>query len=143
MPQTLKTQKNNKDEIMNNVNLEKFQENGYTYIRLYISCPVCLDNHRTTPHKYWAHHNCGGDIYVGDNAHYKCTKCGQANHVQKWGYNCPSHTNSLDEFVGASCQALASAIATAGQMTTALGVAWLQRFLANLESSGEQIGCVR
>lgn len=120
--------------------LEKFQENGYTYIRLYISCPVCIDKGRSTPHTFWTHYGCGGNIYVGDNAHYKCTKCGKSDHVQKWAYNCPTHSNSPDEFVGASCQALASAISTAGQMTTAMGVAWLQRFLENLEGSGEQGG---
>lgn len=118
--------------------LEKFQENGYTYIQLYISCPVCLDQGRTTPHTYWHHHNCGGNIYVGDNARYKCTKCGKSDHVQEWGYNCPYHSNSADDFVGASCQALASALSTAGQMTTALGVAWLQRFLANLEDGQKE-----
>lgn len=118
--------------------LEKFQENGFTYIHLYIRCPVCLDQGRHTKQSHWLHYNCGGDIYVGDNAHYKCIKCGKSDHVRKWAYNCPSHSNSADDFVGASCQALASAISTAGQMTTALGVAWLQRFLANLEDDQKE-----
>ena len=118
--------------------LKKFKEGEYTYIQLYIRCPVCIDRGISTSATLWIHHNCGGDIYVGDNAFYKCTKCGLSEHVMKWAYNCPSHSNSPDEFVGASCQALATAISTAGQMTTALGIAWLQRFLANLESGGDQ-----
>ena len=116
----------------NNPNLETFKEGGYLYCRLYISCPVCIDRGLQRPHGYWQHNRCNGDIYVGDDACYKCRKCGEKNHVRNWRYNCPGHSNSADDFVGASCQALASAISTAGQMTTLVGVAWLQRFLANM-----------
>ena len=84
------------------------------------------------PHVYWQHHECGGDVYVGDDACYKCRKCGEKSHVSDWKYNCPGHCDSSDNFVGASCQAYASVIARAGQMTALVGVAWLHRFLANL-----------
>jgi hypothetical protein len=115
------------------MSLNKIQENGYTYFQLYISCPVCLEKGKHMPITYWQHaEGCNGDIYIGDDANYKCKKCGKKGHVKNWKYNCPGHSNSPDEFVGASCQALASAIATAGQLTTAAGVAWLQKFLANM-----------
>ena len=114
--------------------LTKMQEDGCTYFHLFISCPVCNDQGRNTPRSFWEHYdnNCHGEIYVGDNAFYKCKKCGHSSHVKNWGYNCPSHSNSPDEFVKASSQALAGAVSTAGQMVNECGLPWLQKFLANM-----------
>lgn len=116
------------------MNLDKFEEDGNTYFHLCMSCPVCHDQGRNTERAFWSHYdnNCHGDIYLGDNAFYKCKKCGSSSHVRKWGYNCPSHSNSPEEFVGASCQALAEAVSTAGQMVKESGLPWLQKFLANM-----------
>ena len=74
------------------MNLDKFEEDGNTYFHLCISCPVCHDQGRNTERAFWSHYdnNCHGDIYLGDNAFYKCKKCGHSAHVRKWGYNCPS-----------------------------------------------------
>ena len=103
-----------------------FKEDGHIYCRLYISCPVCIDQGRMPPKGYWQHHKCNGDIYVGDDACYKCRKCGEKSYVRNWKYSCPGHSNSSDNFVGASCQALASAISIAGQGVPLEGFAWLR-----------------
>jgi hypothetical protein len=112
--------------------LNKFSEGGNTYFQLFISCPVCHDRGRNTERSFWAHYQCNGDIFVGDNAFYKCKKCGKTNHVKEWSYNCPSHSSSPDEFVKASSQGLAQAVSTAGQMVMECGQQWLMKFLSNM-----------
>ena len=114
--------------------LSKFEENGRTYFQLYIGCPVCLERGTNTPRSYWTHGdaNCNGDIYVGDNAYYKCSKCGRSSHVKNWGYNCPTHSSIPDEFVRVSAATLAKAIGTAAQMVTEVGLQWYQEFLKNM-----------
>lgn len=117
--------------------LNSFSKNGISYFQLFISCPVCYDNGKNTPHSFWTHYdnNCGGDIYLGENASYLCRKCGYGAHAMKWKYGCPEHSNMDDElsFKVATPAALAGVIACAGQMVTETGITWLQSFLANLE----------
>lgn len=119
------------------MSLDKFKENGYTYFRLYIRCPVCIEKGIQTPVTYWSHYNnnCYGDIYIGDNAFFKCTKCGHSAHIMHWGYNCPTHSNSQDEFVGAGLKAIAEAVSTAGQLVNDAGLEWLQTLLKNLKGA--------
>ena len=121
------------------MSLGKIHENGHTYFRLYICCPVCLDRgKRDVPIRYWTHYdnNCHGDIYIGDDANFKCTKCGHVSHVENWKYSCPDHSGSSDDFVGASAAALAEAVATAGQLVQEAGLDWLQKVLASLQRRG-------
>ena len=114
--------------------LNNFSEDNHTYFQLFISCPVCHDQGRNTERSFWSHYDngCHGDIYVGDDANYKCKKCGKKSHVKNWAYNCPGHSNSPDEFVKASAQGLAKAVSTAGQMVQEAGIMWLQTFLQNM-----------
>ena len=118
------------------MSLNKFEDNGVTYFELYIRCPVCIGQGKTDlPIVYWRHadNNCSGDIYVGDNAFYKCRKCGSLDHVRTWKYRCPRHSNPSDnEFLGAEGWALTEAVTTAGQMVRDTGQAWLRRFLDNM-----------
>ena len=110
-----------------NPKIDSFQENGATYYRLYIPCPVCMGRGVATQASYWQHYdnNCNGPIYVGENAYYKCTKCGRSAHVLEWKYSCPTHSsNSNDQFIGVG----------------ATGIAWLQSFLANLEDGQKKRG---
>lgn len=112
--------------------IDKFQENGVSYFKLCIACPVCNQEGRNTERAFWKHYNCEGDIYVGDNAFYKCKKCGRSSHVREWGYNCPQHSNSPEEFVKAGSAAIASVMSCAGQMVSACGQQWLLKFMCNL-----------
>ena len=126
-----------------NQKIDSFQENGATYYRLYLQCPVCVGRGVPTPTSYWQHYdnNCNGPIYVGENAYYKCTKCGRSAHVLEWKYSCPTHSsNSNDQFIGVGAEVLAKTIAVAGQLVEAAGIAWLQSFLANLEDGQKKRG---
>ena len=116
--------------------IDSFSQGGNTYFRVYISCPVCLDLGKNTPQSYWVHadSNCGGDLYMGENAYYLCKKCGISKHVMNWSYGCPNHSSGdTYEYIKATRQGLAQAVSTAGQMVSATGIAWLTSFLQNME----------
>lgn len=113
--------------------LEKFSFDGHTYFNLFISCPVCIDQGRNTPQSFWSHYNCGGSMFVGDNAYFKCQRCGDNKHVRYWSFTCPTHSSQASqEFLKPSSQAMAQAISTAGQMVTETGQRWLIEFLKNM-----------
>ncbi len=112
--------------------LPKKDINGHTYFKLRIACPVCHDQGRNTPQTFWIHYNCGGALYVGDNAHYNCDQCGTDSHVKNWSYGCPEHSGDRLEFIKASAQGLAQSVSTAGQMVSETGNKWLISFLENL-----------
>lgn len=115
-------------------NLNKVSKNGYTYYELYISCPVCHSNGLNTQQAYWQHHNCGGELYVGDDAHYDCKKCGANSHVSEWAYGCPSHMRNAEyEFLKVDVVELSAVMSAAGQLVNGVGLAWLQKFMSNLE----------
>lgn len=113
--------------------LNKTQQNGHTYFELHISCPVCHDRGMNTPQSFWTHHQCGGSLYLGDDANYWCEGCNRRTHVRQWKYGCPNHSSEAEyEFISSSSVGLAAAISTAGMMVSETGVAWLQSFLANM-----------
>ena len=59
-----------------------FNNDGVDYFKLYIKCPVCLEHDWPADFTYWYHHQtadgreCGGEMYLGDNGYYYCSKCG-------------------------------------------------------------------
>ena len=117
--------------------LNKYSKDGATYFQLFISCPVCQEEGRNTPHSYWTHASDGGDIYVGENAYYQCKQCGHTKHVSAWKYGCPYHSGDSDEYVYKDLRTpapLAAVMSCAGQLVTETGLPWLQNFKANLES---------
>ena len=81
------------------MSLKNYSRYGVTYFQLYISCPVCNNEGRNTPHSYWSHDVDGGDVYVGDDATYQCKQCGHTRHVSDWEYGCPRHSGGSDEYV--------------------------------------------
>ena len=60
--------------------MEELTLNGKTYIHVYISCPVCYERGNIHPATHWTHgkivngKECGGDIYLGEDAYYYCKK---------------------------------------------------------------------
>ncbi len=124
--------------------LRKFEDNGVTYFELYIRCPVCIGQGKTDlPIVYWRHgdNNCLGDIYVGDNASYRCLKCGKTDHVRNWAYVCPTCYDSFDAFLKNELSAdakvvpfqnLPMLISPFAQMVKETGIGWLQRFIENI-----------
>lgn len=118
------------------MDIKSYEKDGISYYQLYISCPVCYERGKMLPQTYWSHgEDCGGDIYIGENALYRCSKCGFTSHVMNWKYKCPEHsTDAENAYIGVSGAALASVVSMAGQLTVKAGVAWLQEFLKNLEN---------
>jgi hypothetical protein len=114
------------------MSLNKILHGSTTYFELFISCPVCFDQGKNTPHSYWEHQHCGGNLYVGDNAFYLCSDCKSTAHVFKWRYGCPNHSGAEIEYLESSPQGLAQAVSTAGQLVQETGIAWLQKFLENM-----------
>ena len=84
------------------INLEKvIKVDGRLYYRVRCPCPVCLERGYHTEMRYWKHGDCGGDMYLGGNAHFLCDKCGETNHMMNYGYSCPIHNiSSKGEFIG-------------------------------------------
>ena len=61
--------------ISTNMELKSFIKDGVKYYQLFAHCPTCVElGHYVTPQK-WICEKCGGDIYVGDNAHLYCPEC--------------------------------------------------------------------
>lgn len=61
--------------ISTNMELKSFIKDGVKYYQLFAPCPTCVElGHYVTPQK-WICEKCGGDIYVGDNAHLYCPEC--------------------------------------------------------------------
>ena len=110
-------------------NLDSFQEDDATYFRLYASCPVCMKNGKPTEPAFWFHYdnNCYGDVYVGDDAFFKCIKCGCSSHVSSVSVltSCHPCSNTSE----AALQWRVSAIGFAGQLVETVGMPWLQHFL--------------
>lgn len=83
-------------------NLKHFNLDGIEYFQLYIPCPVCLEKGWPTQPTYWLHGaiingtECGGEMYVGENAFYYCKKCGRTEPVLNYGYSCPNHPKNGD-----------------------------------------------
>lgn len=109
--------------------------NGVSYYRLYFSCPVCKERGYHTSPSYWTHAGCGGDIYIGSNATYYCTRCNKTLHVKNWKYRCPVHSKSNDEYESLQYgeETLAETLGTCLQFVKIVGISWLNEFLKNLQ----------
>lgn len=45
-------------------------KDGTRYFKLYCKCPNCTENGENVPPSFWYCESCGGEIYLGDNAHF-------------------------------------------------------------------------
>ena len=127
------------------MSLDKFHENGHDYFQICIKCPACLESGKASPSSFLIHHNnnCSGEMYVGDDAYYKCKKCGQSSHVGNWLYNCPLDdcpfhspyklgNYALVETNHPSIDSLRQNISIAAQLVMECGQEWLMEFMKNL-----------
>lgn len=105
---------------------------GVTYCRLDASCPKCQSAERT----HWIHadNNCGGDIYIGNNAHLVCGKCGKDYSVEYWKVLCAKCDGV--EHNALSCvenkQDIDAALKFAGEVATKTDTKWFRRFMDSL-----------
>ena len=56
------------------------------FVRFRSPCPVCKSGYF-----YWNHENCGGDLYLNQNAKLFCISCFEADFVFRWKFNCNNH----------------------------------------------------
>lgn len=109
--------------------------NGVPYFRAYFECPVCRERGLQAPQTYWSHGTDDGDIYIGSDAKYYCSKCEKNSHVMKWEYKCPIHSTSDDDYVGVGDIAvIAEVIGTCMSLVQKTGLAWMRELLKNLEN---------
>ena len=103
-----------------------------TYYDLIIRCPACLAKGvEPGPASQWFHakSGCNGKMQIGDDAQMKCVKCGEAFHINVTRYACEAHQT---DFRAATPAHFASAISTAGQVTSIAGRQWLIKLLENM-----------
>jgi hypothetical protein len=111
--------------------LKKITEEGVTYYEVYMCCPVCNSRGIFTEQSYWLHHNCGGSMFVGSNALYKCTKCGGSSHVTKWKYICPTHSGRQGRFMTVAGTGTPVCLIPPVP-SNEVSIEWLQEYLRNL-----------
>lgn len=116
-------------------NFAHFNNDGVDYFKLYIKCPVCLEHGWPTDFSHWYHHQtadgreCGGEMYLGDNGYYYCSKCGHTAPALTWKYGCPNHDTYGDErFLSIrDGKYIANSLSVSGQLTDKLGLIWLNK----------------
>ncbi|GIM59638.1 hypothetical protein [Capnocytophaga canimorsus] len=76
-----------------------FEKDGTKYFRLRVNCPTCREKGINTPSSYWTHLNddCNGGIFIGDNAHFYCEKCGAEEHILKSKLSSPCCDSDVKE----------------------------------------------
>lgn len=100
------------------------------YFDLVMRCPACIaDGLDGGAPGQWYHHRCDGGLQIGDDACMRCTKCNAVYYVKNWRYACQAHES---DFRPVSSAHLASAVSTAGQITSLAGRQWMLTFLQNL-----------
>lgn len=126
-----------------------FDNDETKYFRLHIGCPVCLEHRMPTKTSLWVHgidrngHECGGDIYIGDNGYYYCDRCHEKRKIVNWAYKCcdPIHAqNTNDDYQRIKTnQPLANALVVANEITTLPeGLEWLNRLCIALLNQEEE-----
>lgn len=117
--------------------MDTIEKDGIKFYPLYCSCPVCLNRGNQTPHYYWHHgNNCGGQILIGNNGKFLCSKCYATSDMRNWKIfpDCENnHKNN--EIIESSDQVadLATYLAFIAQMIQTTGIAWIQECLTNVQ----------
>ena len=118
-------------------NLEHININGVEYYRLYCCDPAEIRNGTANiEHHFWKHYKCGGDIYIGDNAHFLCRSCGETWSVKLSAFITPSAASNINDFYISPSKVELDSIETiglAGLITNYTGLDWLNQFLTNLQ----------
>lgn len=100
------------------------------YYQLYIACPICSREGRSSVPAYWHHNNCGGKMYIGDNGYYYCEKCGYTAPIIECGYICADCKKCGHEkvVIHDKLKHVGEAFAILGMIaSTGAGLKWLAR----------------
>ena len=60
-------------------------------VRFRSTCPSHYDNNNET--FFWIHHNCGGDLYLNNNAMLICDRCSREDYIFRWKFDCGRRNN--------------------------------------------------
>lgn len=116
-------------------NQEYVEINGVYYIRLHCCDPESECPFNRNYGHFWKHHDCDGDIYINDNAHLLCKRCGQIWPIVYSEITTPFTANVKDYYFSQSevPNFIASRLSLSNGMVRSVGIMWLKRFLTSLE----------
>ena len=114
------------------VDIDEFVHDGVHYYHFLSRCPVDSSRGHGAP-SFWMHGECGGDIYIGDDATFYCKSCGTKFHIFHARFTCPSHSCTEDYMVSYSPQlSYCDVVESMGETIRVAGISWIVRFLQNL-----------
>ena len=58
-------------------------------VRFQSSCPTC----GSLGPFLWTHHNCGGNLYLDNNAMLICDSCPAEDYIFRWKFDCKERVN--------------------------------------------------
>ncbi len=115
--------------------IKNFTKDGVEYYSLYAECPNCvIEGHPAKP-VFWKHDNCGGQMYVGDDAHVYCEKCKTKFPITNCQFECPDCTQYRREAVvknKPNMNNVAGCITNLGAISVFAGLKWLNRVTSAL-----------
>ena len=115
--------------------IDRLIKDGTPYYELYCKCPNCVEVGKDVPPSLWHHEHCDGEIYVGENAHLYCRKCGRERHIMYSAFKCPDCCKVEDEVVDLDDSLelpYTQNNIILGQVVDKVGIRWLINFLKNL-----------
>jgi len=99
------------------------------YYQLKIVCPGNNCSNKNTVVERWDHHNCGGTMEIGDNAHLRCKRCYHHAHIKDWQFACSVHAG---DFQAWNDQSFALAISNSlAAIQTVTDHAWVAKMIKN------------
>lgn len=115
--------------------IKNFTQDGIEYYSLYVECPNCIVDGRPARQVFWTHDNCGGQMYIGDDAHVYCEKCKSKFPITNCQFECPDCTQYRREAVvknEPNMDNVAGSITISGLISYYAGIKWLNRFTSAL-----------
>lgn len=113
-----------------------FDKDGNKYFLVEIPCPSCRDKGYTSETYVWKHgnNNCGGNMYLGDNAMLFCDKCESLKPLRRSSFKC--HLKTLEEerllFYEKEGSAYYILLSACGYLIDKTGKDWLLKCIQNL-----------
>lgn len=74
---------------------KSFTRFGHHYIHLPFQCPLCVEYGRKSKERVWIHSDCdcGGELCIGDDSRWICSKCGEIFDMNDIVFMCDKHCN--------------------------------------------------
>lgn len=122
--------------------IKHFIEDKVQYYQLYAACPECSENGKPCSVGSWVCGECGGDIYVGDNAHIYCSKCKKDFKVIYAHYMCPCCSSGvLCNTVEYTPQPNPSylSVSMPGSLSRITGLVWFNKYVEELMKQFKQL----